>query len=277
LRDAGLRPKKSFGQNFLIAAPIARAIAAACVPDAEIGRARVVEIGAGTGVLTTLLAARARTLVAIERDRDLIPLLERDLASSNTRIVAADAQSVDLALLLGDADNDSPRVLCGNLPYAMTGVLLRRAVEHVEHLERVVFMIQQEVADRLAASPGTKSWGALTVFVRATYDVCRVLRASPGAFYPAPEVTSALVELVPLRPPRAKETEAFRTLVRRAFGARRKTLRNAWAGLAPDAAALEKAAAHAGVALEARGETLDVPAFARMAEALDAYFPAASR
>ena len=269
LRDAGLRPKRSFGQNFLVATPIAHAIAAACVRDDEVGRARVVEIGAGTGALTGLLAQRARSLVAIERDRELVPLLVRELApASTTRIVEADAQSVDLAQLLGDADPESPRVLCGNLPYAITGPLLRRAVELADRVERVVFLIQQEVADRLTATPGHESWGGLSVFVQAAYDARRVLRAPPGAFYPSPEVTSAVVELVPANPPRAKETEAFRALVRSAFQARRKTLRNAWAKLAPDSAALEQAAACAGIALDARGETLDVVAFARMAEAL---------
>jgi 16S rRNA (adenine1518-N6/adenine1519-N6)-dimethyltransferase len=268
LREAGLRPKKSFGQNFLIAPPIARAIATACVPDDEIGRARVVEIGAGTGVLTRLLAARARTLAAVERDRELVPLLERELTATGVLVIEADAQSIDFAPLLGDADPGSPRVLCGNLPYAISGVLLRRAVESAGQVERVVFMLQQEVADRLGATPGTKSWGALSVFVRAAYDVQRLLRVPAGAFHPPPEVASALVQLVPVRPPRATETAAFRTLVHRAFGARRKTLRNAWAGVAPDAASLERAAARAGIALEARGETLDVSAFGRMAEAL---------
>ncbi len=270
LREAGLRPKRSFGQNFLVAGPLAQAIAAECVHDDEVGRARVVEIGAGTGAITRLLAARARTLVAIERDRELVPLLGRELASLGTRVVEADAQSVDLAVLLGDSDPDSPRILCGNLPYAITGALLRRAVEHASHVERVIFMVQQEVADRLAATPGTKAWGALSVFVHTVYDVRRLLRAAPGAFYPAPEVTSALVELVPTRPPRAAETEGFRTLVRRAFGARRKMLRNAWAGIAPDTVTLERAAAQAGIALQARGETLDVGDFARMAVALEA-------
>jgi 16S rRNA (adenine1518-N6/adenine1519-N6)-dimethyltransferase len=269
LREAGLRPKKSFGQNFLVAAPIARLVAAACVPDEEIGRARVVEIGAGTGTLTRLLAPRARSLVAIERDRDLVPLLEGEIGSAaGTRVVEADAQSVDLASLLGAPDADSPRVLCGNLPYSITGILLRRAVEHADSVERVVFMVQHEVAQRLVASPGTKSWGALTIFVHAAFAVRRVLRVPSGAFHPAPEVSSALVELIPLRPPRAKETEGFRVLVRRAFEARRKTLRNAWAGLASDAAALERAAEVARISLDARGETLDVLAFARMAEAL---------
>ena len=270
LRDAGLRPKKSFGQNFLVASNIAASIAEACVHDDEVGSARVVEIGAGTGVLTRLLAGRARTVAAIERDRDLVPLLHREMAdAAGVRVVEADAQTVDLAALLGDPEPGSPRVLCGNLPYAITGPLLRRTMEHAGHVERVVFMVQDEVADRLGAHPGTKAWGALTVFMRAAFDVRRVLSAPPGAFHPAPEVSSAVVELVPVRPPRATETGRFRALVRGAFGARRKTLRNAWSRLAPDAATLEAAAAQAGVSLAARGETLDVEAFARMADALD--------
>jgi 16S rRNA (adenine1518-N6/adenine1519-N6)-dimethyltransferase len=269
LREAGLRPKKSFGQNFLVSDSIARAIARACVPDDEIGRARVVEIGAGTGVLTLLLAERAARLTAIERDRDLVPVLARALDGTAAHVLEADAQSVDFGALLGDADPNAPRVLCGNLPYAITGPLLRLATEHAAGLERVVFMVQDEVAQRLTATPGTKQWGGLTVFVRAAFDTHRLLRAPPGAFHPSPEVTSAVVSLVPVKPPRARETERFRTLVRRAFEARRKTLRNAWAGLAADATGLQRAAERAGISLDARGETLDVGAFARMAEALD--------
>ena len=264
LRDAGLRPKKGFGQNFLVAEPIARAIAAACVHDDEVGRARVVEIGAGTGALTRWLAERALMVVAIERDRDLVPLLRRDHEGERVRVVEGDAQTEDLAALLGVPDESSPRVLCGNLPYSITGALLRRAVEEADHLERAVFMVQSEVADRLTAKPGTKDWGALTVFAHAAFTVKRLMRAPPGAFHPPPDVTSAVIELVPLRPPRARETETFRALVRGAFETRRKTLRNAWSRVAPEAE-LRHAASSAGVSLEARGETLDVEAFARMA------------
>ncbi|HTB77515.1 MAG TPA: 16S rRNA (adenine(1518)-N(6)/adenine(1519)-N(6))-dimethyltransferase RsmA [Polyangiaceae bacterium] len=266
LREAGLRPKKSFGQNFLVAEGIARAIARACVPDDEVGKARVVEIGAGTGALTGLLAERAASVAAIERDRDLVPLLAQALEGTCARVIEEDAQSVDFAALLGPPD--APRVLCGNLPYQITGPLMRMAVENAEHFDRAVFMVQDEVAQRLAARPGTKAWGGLTVFVRAAFDVRRVLRAPPGAFHPPPDVTSAVIELVPVRPPRARETEQFRALVRRAFEARRKTLRNAWAGLAGDGESLERAAAKAGISLDARGETLDVDAFARMADAI---------
>jgi 16S rRNA (adenine1518-N6/adenine1519-N6)-dimethyltransferase len=266
LREAGLRPKKSFGQNFLVAEGIARAIARACVPDDELGKARVVEIGAGTGALTGLLAERAASVAAIERDRDLVPLLAQALEGTCARVIEEDAQSVDFAALLGPPD--APRVLCGNLPYQITGPLMRMAVENAERFDRAVFMVQDEVAQRLAARPGTKAWGGLTVFVRAAFDVRRVLRAPPGAFHPPPDVTSAVIELVPVRPPRARETEQFRALVRRAFEARRKTLRNAWAGLAGDGESLERAAAKAGISLDARGETLDVDAFARMADAI---------
>jgi 16S rRNA (adenine1518-N6/adenine1519-N6)-dimethyltransferase len=269
LRDAGLHPKKSFGQNFLVADAIADAIARACVRDEEVGRARVVEIGAGTGALTHRLVGRAAHVVAIERDRDLVPLLVQAFAGTSAEIVEGDAQAVDLAALLGPAVDGCPRVLCGNLPYAITGALLRRAVEHAAWLERAVFMVQDEVARRLTASPGTKEWGALTVFARAAFVTRRVLRVPPGAFHPAPEVTSAVVEFVPLRPPRAPETESFRAVVRAAFEMRRKTLRNAWASLAAGPGVLEAAAADAGVDLRARGETLDVESFARMAEALE--------
>lgn len=269
LRDAGLSPKKRLGQNFLVAESVARAIARQCIRDEEIGRARVIEIGAGTGVLTALLAERAREVVAIERDHDLVALLARELQGKPAYVLETDAQSVDPAEIFGEPEQGSPRVLCGNLPYAISGPLLRLAVASADAVDRVVFMLQDEVATRLTAAPGTKAWGALTVFVRAAFSVQRVLRVSPGSFHPPPGVTSAVVELLPLRPPRAKETDSFRSLVRSAFQARRKTLRNAWAGCSPDPDRIERAAARSNIRLEARGETLDVEAFARMAAALD--------
>lgn len=268
LREEGLAPKRSFGQNFLVAPHVVDAIAAACVPDGERGMARVVEIGAGTGALTSKLAERARRVVAIERDRDLVPLLQRGLEGAPVEVVEADAQTADLGALLGEAEPDSPRVLCGNLPYQLTGRLLRRAVELSRELDRAVFMVQEEVADRLLAAPGTKEYGALTVFVHAAFDVTRVLRVSRGSFHPPPEVTSAVVALMPRRPPRAEETPRLRALVKGAFEARRKTLRNAWSGVA-SRDELVRAAEAAGVSLDARGETLSVEAFARMAKALD--------
>lgn len=269
LRGASLAPKKGFGQNFLVDANVTRAIASACVRDEEVGRAVVIELGAGLGALTSLLVGRARRVIAVERDRDLVPLLARELAgevTAGTLVVAeADAQTFDLEPAFGA---DRPRVLCGNLPYQITGRLLERAVHAADLVDRCVFMVQREVADRLLASPSTKDYGALTVFVRAAFDVRRALAVSRGAFHPMPDVASAVVELTPCRPRRAAETETFRALVKAAFGKRRKTLRNAWSALG--ASRVAAAATAAGVSLDARGETLDVGDFARMTAAFDA-------
>lgn len=271
LRRVGLSPKKSFGQNFLVSPHVVDAIARACVPDDELERARVLELGAGLGVLTRALAQRARTVVAVERDRDLVPVLREELASSvetgRVRIVEGDAQTVEPAELLGPAEPDSKRVFAGNLPYQITGRLLERAVAHADELDRVVFMVQLEVAERLTATPGTKEYGALTVFVRAAYEVKKLFDVSPGSFHPPPDVTSAVVLLAPRRPRLAEETDVFRALVKGAFGTRRKTLRNAWSRVA-DSTRIRDAAAAAGISLDARGETLDVEAFARMASHL---------
>lgn len=269
LRARGLTPKKSFGQNFLVAEPVVDSIAAACVPDAEIGRAWVVELGAGTGVLTSALAARAQRVTAVERDRDLVPLLEEDLAeaiaSGRVAIVEGDAQTFDVVAALEPAGRE-PRVLCGNLPYQITGRLIERAVNVAPLITRAVFMVQEEVADRLAAKPGTKDYGALTVFARAAFDVRKVIRVSAACFHPAPDVTSAVVELRPVG--RAEETPAFRAVVRAAFATRRKTLRNAWRGLGAPDTSVRDAAEAAGISLDARGETLDVDAFASFADEL---------
>lgn len=272
LRDAGLSAKKSFGQNFLVAPHVVESIAAACVPEREIGRAHVLELGAGTGALTRALVERAERVVAVERDRDLVPVLERELAPSieagKLSIVEGDAQTAEPAALLGPRNDGAPRVLCGNLPYQITGRLLERAVAHADDLDRVVFMVQLEVAERLAAEPGNKVYGALTVFVRAAFRVRKLFNVSPGSFHPPPDVTSAVILLEPQRPRRAEETETFRALVKGAFGARRKTLRNAWSGVAA-ADRIARAAETSGISLDARGETLDVDAYARMARALD--------
>jgi 16S rRNA (adenine1518-N6/adenine1519-N6)-dimethyltransferase len=271
LREANLFPKRSFGQNFLVAERIVRGIAEAAVPEGELGRARVLELGAGLGALTSALVERAAHVTAVERDRDLVPILARALAESvdagRLTIVEADAQAVDVGSIL-PANPDSPRVLCGNLPYQITGRLLELAVNSAANVDRVVFMVQDEVAERLVASPGTKDYGALTVFVRASFDVTRLFKVSPGSFHPPPEITSSVVRLTPVRPARAEETESFRALVRGAFGTRRKTLRNAWRGVAP-LETIAKVAAEASISLDARGETLSVEDFARAALALD--------
>lgn len=262
----GLRPKKSFGQNFLVAAPVVERIAALCV---QAPGARVVEIGAGLGTLTSALLAHGAHVVAIERDRELLPVLrgelEADLARGALELVEADAAQVDLPTLLGDAGD---RVLAGNLPYQITGRLLEMAIPVADRISRAVFMVQREVADRLIAPAGGDAYGQLTVFVQAAFAVERALIVRAGCFHPAPRVDSAVVVLRPLATPRAHETDTFRAVVHAAFGARRKTLRNALSALLRDERA--RAAVDAtGIDLGRRGETLSVEEFAALARAID--------
>ena len=257
----GLRPKKSFGQNFLEDPTLCAKIAALC----RLEGGRVVELGAGLGALTAALLGQASTVIAVERDRDLVPILEERFAGEERlTIVEADAAKVDVAALL--APGPAPRVLAGNLPYQITGRLVERAVRQATALDRAVFMVQREVADRLCAVPGSKDYGALSVFTQAAFVVERAMKVGAGAFHPRPKVGSAVVVLTTRRPALAVEDDVFREVVKRAFGQRRKTLRNAYKGLLGlERDAVAAAAEATGISLDARAETLAVEDFAALA------------
>lgn len=268
LLRCGLRPKHHFGQNFLADSHLAARIAEATLPT-EGGT--VVEIGAGLGALTHALLARAERVVAIERDRELLPVLREtfsaELAREHLVLLEDDAKSVDFARWL--AEGPRPAVLGGNLPYNLTGPLLRRAGEVASLVDRVVFLVQSEVCDRINAAPSTPEYGAPSIFVQARFTATRVMPIRRGAFYPQPNVDSAVVCLVPLAIPIAEETPCFQALVHAAFSQRRKKLRNAWlAVVSKDTERLQDAASRAGVSLDCRGEELGVADYAKMADAL---------
>jgi 16S rRNA (adenine1518-N6/adenine1519-N6)-dimethyltransferase len=267
LQQFGLSPKKSFGQNFLCDAHLVDKIAALAPPESN-----VFEIGAGMGGLTVALLNRGHRVIAIERDRDMIPILQETLAeplsSGQLTLLEADAKSVDYQSYMQATPGSW--TLTGNLPYNLTGLLLQRATELAQHLVRAVFLVQLEVADRLAAAPASEAYGALSVYSQAAFHVQRAFVVKRGAFLPQPNVDSAVVTLDTLTPPRARETREFRSLVNAAFQQRRKTLRNAWRSLGLESAALEQLAVTAGVSLDARGETLSVVDFARVAAGLTA-------
>jgi len=266
LEQYALRAKKHFGQNFLADPGLAARIASLAT-DPPGGT--VVEIGAGLGALTAPLLERASRVVAIERDRDLIPALEHRFAGAITaqrlRVVETDAKQADYADLLA---GPSPRSVAGNLPYHITGPLLRVAIELAPLVSRIVLLVQLEVGSRLAAKPGGSAYGALSVFVQARFAVERSFVVRRGAFYPQPGVDSTVVVLDPLDSPIAEEDTAFRRVVGAAFAQRRKKLRNAWGSVA-SAQNLEAAAARANINLDARGETLTPADFARMAREVD--------
>jgi 16S rRNA (adenine1518-N6/adenine1519-N6)-dimethyltransferase len=257
----GIHPKRHFGQNFLLDRNLCERIAAFAAPEG----AAVIEIGAGLGALTFPLLERARSVVAIERDRDLVPALRAELAqhplASKVRVVEADAKRFDYeSELAGEAP---PRVIAGNLPYNLTGPLLERLAGLRGVIERAGVLVQLEVADRLIAAPGTPDYGALSVFLQAAFRVSRPLVVRRGAFFPQPNVDSAFVVLEPSPEP-FEETEWLRKLVKAAFSQRRKQLRNAWSAVLPPPLLVD-VAGRAGIDLARRGETLSVAEFGRVA------------
>jgi 16S rRNA (adenine1518-N6/adenine1519-N6)-dimethyltransferase len=276
LSARGLSPKRSFGQNFLRDKQVLERIAETCVPTAERGLSYVVEIGAGTGALTEVLLQRAATVVAIERDRDLLPVLQTRFQQhlelpahagrARLQLEECDAKQAPYSDWFAAVPAGS-RVLCGNLPYQLTGFLLERAIACGTGIDRAVFLVQDEVALRLVAEPGSKDYGALTVFTAAAFRARCVVRVGPQAFFPQPQVWSAVVELLPRRDDGEKETVEFRELVKRAFHMRRKTLRNAWRGIAEESQ-LEAALVAVGSSLDARGETLNFRQFGAVARAV---------
>jgi 16S rRNA (adenine1518-N6/adenine1519-N6)-dimethyltransferase len=263
LRRHGLRPRKSFGQNFLVDRSVVERIAAAIGPHPGL---LIVEIGAGLGTLTRALVAGGSAVVAIERERDMARALRADFeAEGRVTVEEVDAVSFDYRA----AARESPTVVVGNLPYNVTGPLLATIVDSMDALVAAVVMVQREVAQRMVAAPGSRTYGALSVMVQARCDVELVLEVPPGAFYPIPEVHSAVVRLVPSRPPRigTRDWEKVRRVVRAAFAQRRKKLRNALRSLAPQDV-VEASLAQAGIDPALRAERLSVEDFARLADEL---------
>lgn len=258
----GLTPKRSYSQNFLISERVVRAIVAACQLEPT---SRVVELGPGCGSLTVPLAAACARVYAVERDPDMLQLLQSETDPRRVELVRADAKQVDL-----DALADGARItVAGNLPYAITGAILRHVIEHSHSVARAVLMVQREVRDRLVAGADTPQYGALTVFTQQVFHVESVLHVPRTAFHPPPKVTSSVVKLVPREQPLAPRSADFERVVRAAFQARRKTLRNA---LCQQLGAELSDLALAGAAIDGkrRGETLTIEEFGRLAAALEA-------
>jgi 16S rRNA (adenine1518-N6/adenine1519-N6)-dimethyltransferase len=250
------QPRRRFGQNFL-ADPhyVARIVAAI---DPRRGD-NVVEIGPGLAALTRPLIQRAGRITAIEIDRDLAARLATEFSTAQLALHVADALAFDFATL------GSALRIVGNLPYNISSPLLFRLAQYEGQLRDLHVMLQREVVARMTATPGTPDYGRLTVMLQAKFSVARLFVVPPGAFQPPPKVDSAVARLVPLgsAKPRIADEALFGRIVAAAFGQRRKTMRNALAAIC-DAATLTAA----GIDPGARGETLAVADFVRLANAL---------
>jgi 16S rRNA (adenine1518-N6/adenine1519-N6)-dimethyltransferase len=260
------RAKRSLGQNFLVDPNIQRAIATAIRPSPD---DEVLEIGPGQGALTRHLAGSVRRLVLVELDDRLVERLRAEFGDRpDVEIVHADF--LDVALEDLAADPGTLKVI-GNIPYNITTPILFSLLERRPRPREIVLMVQREVADRILAEPGSKTFGALAVGVQTVADAERVLNVGRKAFRPVPDVESAVVRITPHAPPRLTEAEeaAVRRLTRAAFGQRRKQfqriLRDAYRLTPEDVAALEQ---RTGMDLQARPETFAPERFVELARAL---------
>lgn len=246
-----MRAKKRFGQNFLQDTYVIQEI----IRLAEFNpQSRLLEIGPGRGALTQHLCKIDPSLIVVELDRDLIQGLESLLPDSAT-ILQQDALELDLSTL------HPSLFLIGNLPYNISTPLLLRMLGQIHHIERMVFMFQREVVDRLIASPGTKAYGRLSVVTQLKCRAELAIEVPPHAFWPVPKVDSAVIVLDPI-PESARlrfDEKALLDILSSAFNQRRKTLRNSLKSIvsADDLDSL-------GIDPNARAETLSPDTYASL-------------
>ncbi len=259
LKRYDARADKRFSQNFLIRESVVRRIADAFEPGQS-----VLEIGPGVGTLSAALLRRGCRVTALEADPRMREILAAEFGDALT-VIAGDAAKLDVAALV-----KPPTALAGNLPYAITGQIVRRLVDEQDKLERCVIMVQREVAERLVADPddkkSAKKMGIASILVQNVFDTELLFEVPPSSFVPAPKVTSAIVSLRP-RTPRVPNTESLSTIVRAAYAQRRKTLRNTLKTLA-DTDALDHGFQASGIDPKRRAETLSIEEFGALDAAL---------
>ena len=262
LKAFGLRMSKKLGQNFLIDAGIVQGI----VDAAEIEPGdRVLEIGPGIGTLTQGLAEAGAEVTAVELDKKLPAVLAETLkAYENVTIVPGDILKVNIPAIMGDA----PFKVAANLPYYITTPILMALLERHLPITRMVTMVQKEVAERMVAGPGSKTYGALSVAVQYYTEPEIVLNVPPRSFIPAPEVDSVVIACKVRETPAVDvmEEKMFFRVVKAAFGQRRKTLANALCGGGFPKEQVRDAMERAGIDPTRRGETLSLAEFAQLAD-----------
>lgn len=262
------RFSKSLGQNFLIDDSVLTDIVeGAGVCDEDL----VIEIGPGVGTLTAQLLKRAKRVVAIELDSDLIPILISELGDNeNFQLIHKDALKVDFNEIIGEEKSVK---LVANLPYYVTTPIIANLLNGGYDFKSLTIMIQKEVAERINSEPNCKEYGALSILVQYYCNTSIVRRVSPSSFIPKPKVDSIVIRLEKLDEPRVKlkDGKLFFEVVRSAFNMRRKTLWNATKGINLPKELMEKAYKDADIDPKRRGETLSIEEFGALADAIYSY------
>ncbi len=273
LKAWNLKAHKALGQNFLKDPNICRQIVSLARIDPS---ETVLEIGAGLGAMTVALAEKARHVIAIEKDRQLVPLLRAELLAhrlENVQLVHQDIMSMQWEPLARDLDR--PLVVMGNLPYNISSQVVVMLIRERRWVDRAVLMFQKELADRLAAGPGSKTYGRLSVMLQYCAELSALRTVEARMFYPVPKVDSAVLGITfkDRISPKADDEQLLTRVVQAAFGQRRKTMRNALsAGLLPlDANAAEAVLKASEINPRRRAETLSVEEFVALANQVQDY------
>lgn len=270
LKRHGFQFSKSMGQNFLIENWVPMETASASGARKGVG---VLEIGPGIGTLTVELAQGASKVVAVELDKTLLPILDETLQDfDNIEIVQGDIMKLDIPSLCAEKFGDMPKIVCANLPYNITTPVLTALIE-AKCFESITVMIQREVAKRICAKAGTSDYGAFSVFSQYHAECELLYDVPPSCFHPAPKVMSSVIHMK-LRKEKPKEVgdpEAFFRVVKAAFAQRRKTLQNcltSYYGSEFTKEELGEMIVSCGLDKNIRGERLDIPTFALLADKL---------
>lgn len=271
LQKYGFNFQKKFGQNFLIDTHVLDKIIAA----AEIGLDDfVLEIGPGIGTMTQYLAESAREVVAVEIDKNLIPILEDTLSAyDNVTVINDDILKVDIQKLAEERNGGKPIKVVANLPYYITTPIIMGLFESEVPLSSITVMVQKEVADRMQTGPGSKDYGALSLAVQYYAEPYIVANVPPNCFMPRPAVGSAVIRLTRYekKPVEVKDPAFMFKLIRASFNQRRKTLQNGLHNSSELQLPKEKvvqALEEMGLPAAVRGEKLDLAQFARLADLL---------
>lgn len=263
----GFKFSKSLGQNFLIDGNIIHKI----IEESSIKKSDgIIEIGPGIGTLTQSLCEAAGKVIAIELDNKLLPILEETLKEyHNLEIIHKDVLKVDINRLIGEKLRDMEVKVVANLPYYITTPIIMKLLEEKLCIEKIVVMVQKEVALRMKASPGNKDYGALSVAVQYYSKPEIVVDVPKNVFMPRPNVDSAVIMLDVYKEPvvKVKDEKIFFGVIKAAFGQRRKTLLNALnSGIDLNKEDIEKLLEKTGIEPKRRGETLDINEFARISD-----------
>ncbi|MCB5560025.1 16S rRNA (adenine(1518)-N(6)/adenine(1519)-N(6))-dimethyltransferase RsmA [Anaerosalibacter bizertensis] len=262
------RFSKSLGQNFLIDGNIVRKIC----EEGEISKEDdILEIGPGIGTLTEELSYKANKVVAVELDKSLFPILDETLAGcNNVEIVPGDILKIDLSKLFSEKFESENIKIVANLPYYITTPIIGRLLEEELDIDSILVMVQSEVAERMKASPGTKDYGSLSVFVQYYTDPEIVLLVPKTAFMPRPNVDSAVIKLkIRKEKIELKDRETFFKVVKAAFSQRRKTILNSLSsGLKTDKATIRAILEKADIDPKLRAENLTIEDFSKISAIL---------